>query len=84
MAQSLASGALGGAAGFRVVPLRAADAPAYRALMLHAYESAADAFTSTPQERAAAPLSWWLEPMAIAVPGGFKAKVHMWVALPLG
>jgi len=185
MAQSLASGALGGAAGFRVVPLSAADAPAYRALMLHAYESAADAFTSTPQERAAAPLSWWLEriagaegrsqvvgafadqvlvgaltlecatqaktrhkahlagmfvapsargqgvgralmqaamglaaerpglqvvtltategnaaaialysafgfrifgvePMAIAVPGGFKAKVHMWVALPLG
>ena len=80
MAQSLASGALGGAAGFRVVPLSAADAPAYRALMLHAYESAADAFTSTPQERAAAPLSWWLERIAGAegrsqVVGAFANQV---------
>ena len=35
------------------------DALAYRALMLHGYESAADAFTSTTAERAAEPLDWW-------------------------
>ena len=49
---------------FRVARLGVADAPGYRALMLHAYESAADAFTSTPQERAAEPLAWWLERIA--------------------
>jgi ribosomal protein S18 acetylase RimI-like enzyme len=35
------------------------DAAQYRQVMLHAYGHAADAFTSTPQERAAEPLSWW-------------------------
>lgn len=35
------------------------DAVQYRHVMLHAYGHAADAFTSTPQERAAEPLSWW-------------------------
>jgi ribosomal protein S18 acetylase RimI-like enzyme len=44
---------------FHIAPLTAADAPRYRALMLHAYASAADAFTSTPAERAAQPLAWW-------------------------
>ena len=34
-------------------------AMAYKALMLHAYEQAADSFTSTPQERAMEPDSWW-------------------------
>lgn len=48
----------------RIAPLGAQDAPRYRALMLHAYEAAADAFTSTPQERAAEPLSWWVARLA--------------------
>jgi ribosomal protein S18 acetylase RimI-like enzyme len=39
--------------------LVAADVPAYRALMLEAYERHPDAFTSTVAERAALPLSWW-------------------------
>jgi hypothetical protein len=29
--------------------------------MLRAYEVAADAFTSTPEERAAEPESWWVK-----------------------
>ena len=40
------------------------DAPRYRALMLHAYEAAADAFTSTAQERAKEPESWWVKRIA--------------------
>lgn len=39
--------------------LTATHAMAYKALMLHAYEQAADSFTSTPQERALEPDSWW-------------------------
>lgn len=39
--------------------LTPADAPAYRALMLEAYALDADAFTSTPEERAREPLAWW-------------------------
>ena len=35
------------------------EAVAYRALMLEAYEREPDAFTSTPEERAALPMSWW-------------------------
>jgi ribosomal protein S18 acetylase RimI-like enzyme len=35
------------------------DAPAYRDLMLEAYERHPDAFTSSAGERAALPLSWW-------------------------
>lgn len=35
------------------------DAPAYRALMLEAYEANPDAFTSSAAERAALPLTWW-------------------------
>ncbi|WP_291913466.1 GNAT family N-acetyltransferase [Limnohabitans sp.] len=42
-----------------IAPLTAAHAMAYKALMLHAYEHAADSFTSTPQERALEPDSWW-------------------------
>jgi len=42
-----------------VIRLRAADAAEYRSLMLHGYEHAADAFTTTAQERAAEPLAWW-------------------------
>jgi GNAT superfamily N-acetyltransferase len=41
--------------------LSAADAAAYRALMLEAYEQAPDAFTSTAAERYAEPESWWVK-----------------------
>jgi GNAT superfamily N-acetyltransferase len=40
------------------------DAPAYRQLMLRAYRDAADAFTSTAEEREAEPLSWWVRRIA--------------------
>jgi RimJ/RimL family protein N-acetyltransferase len=39
--------------------------------MLHAYEHAADAFTSTVEERAAEPESWWAQ--RIADPNGNSA-----------
>ena len=32
--------------------------------MLHAYEAAADAFTSTAEERASEPMSWWVTRIA--------------------
>src|SRR5215470_16171918 len=48
--------------------LSASDVPRYRELMLHAYAAAPDAFTSTPEERAAEPHSWWLK--RIADPSG--------------
>jgi GNAT superfamily N-acetyltransferase len=44
--------------------LVASDAPRYRELMLHAYAAAPDAFTSTAEERAAEPDSWWLKRIA--------------------
>ena len=53
-----------------IAALSAADAPRYRALMLHAYAAAADAFTSTVEERAAAPESWWVA--RIADPAGLS------------
>ena len=42
-----------------VARLVASDAPRYRELMLEAYELASDAFTSTAEERAREPISWW-------------------------
>jgi ribosomal protein S18 acetylase RimI-like enzyme len=42
-----------------IAPLQTADAPRYRALMLEAYAQAADAFTSTAEERAAEPMAFW-------------------------
>jgi ribosomal protein S18 acetylase RimI-like enzyme len=51
-----------------VTALTAAHVAPYRALMLHAYAAVPDAFTSTPQERAAQPDSWWLG--RIADPAG--------------
>lgn len=39
--------------------LTPADAPAYRELMLEAYEQAPDAFTTTAAERRSEPESWW-------------------------
>jgi RimJ/RimL family protein N-acetyltransferase len=47
-----------------VAALTAQDAPRYRALMLHAYAAAADAFTSTAEERASEPESWWVKRIA--------------------
>ena len=55
----------------RVASLTHADVLPYRALMLEAYAMAPDAFTSTPQERAAEPESWWLN--RIADPSGLTA-----------
>lgn len=52
----------------RVALLSAAELLPYRALMLEAYATAPDAFTSTPEERAAEPESWWLR--RIADPAG--------------
>lgn len=43
-----------------IATLEASDAPAYRALMLEAYEQAPDAFTSTAAERRGEPESWWV------------------------
>lgn len=42
------------------------DAGPYRELMLEAYEQAADAFTSTAEERRDAPASWWIGRIAPA------------------
>ncbi len=44
--------------------LNPAHARQYRALMLEAYAQAPDAFTSTPEERAAEPESWWIKRIA--------------------
>ena len=51
-----------------VAVLTAADFQNYRALMLEAYAQSPEAFTSTPEERAAEPESWWLR--RIADPNG--------------
>lgn len=48
----------------QVQQLFASDVPRYRALMLHAYAAAPDAFTSTVEERAAEPDAWWLQRVA--------------------
>ena len=48
----------------RIRTLTASDASQYRELMLEAYTLAADAFTSTPEERALEPQSWWINRVA--------------------
>lgn len=48
----------------RIAILTATDALPYKGVMLHAYEHAADAFTSTPQERAAEADAWWVNRVA--------------------
>ena len=55
----------------RIALLQPADVQQYRALMLEAYELAADAFTSTEEERAAEPTSYWVK--RIADPSGLSA-----------
>jgi GNAT superfamily N-acetyltransferase len=47
-----------------VARLQPSDAIQYRKLMLEAYELAADAFTSTAEERAAEPESFWVKRIA--------------------
>lgn len=59
---------------WHIAALGAQDALRYRDLMVEAYTLAADAFTSTPEERAAAPESWWArriaDPAGLAVAWG--------------
>lgn len=55
----------------QVALLDAAYVAQYRSLMLQAYELAADAFTSTREERQAEPESFWLK--RIADPTGLSA-----------
>ena len=50
----------------RVITLNPSAVAEYRELMLHAYEQAADAFTSTREERANEPESWWASRIASA------------------
>ena len=57
--------------GLRAVRLDASHVAAYRAFMLRAYAEAPDAFTSTPEERAREPESWWAK--RIADPAGSSA-----------
>jgi ribosomal protein S18 acetylase RimI-like enzyme len=47
-----------------VAVLQPSDAPQYRELMLQAYELAADAFTTTAQERQSEPESFWVKRIA--------------------
>lgn len=47
-----------------IAALTASDAAQYRELMLEAYVQAADAFTSTAEDRATEPLSWWANRIA--------------------
>ena len=51
--------------------LQPSDAPQYRELMLEAYDLAADAFTSTAEERAAEPEAFWIQ--RISNPSGLSA-----------
>jgi len=53
--------------------LDASHAAVYRDLMLEAYEFAADAFTSTVQERANEPESWWIK--RIGSPSGLSQSL---------
>lgn len=47
------------AADWTIRRLAPSDAGTYRAFMLEAYANHPEAFTSSPQERAALPMSWW-------------------------
>jgi ribosomal protein S18 acetylase RimI-like enzyme len=49
-----------------IFTLTAADTDRYRELMLEAYALAADAYTSTAQERAREPDTWWVNRVADA------------------
>ena len=55
-----------------IITLTAADATRYRGLMLEAYTLAADAYTSTAQDRAREPDSWWVN--RVADPSGLTVS----------
>ena len=54
------------------------DAPVYRALMLQAYATHPDAFTSSAPERAALPLTWWQQRLA-STPNPAEVVFGAWV-----
>jgi RimJ/RimL family protein N-acetyltransferase len=56
----------------RIRTLSACDVDQYRELMLEAYALAPDAFTTTAEERALEPESWWMK--RIAAPRGLGAS----------
>jgi ribosomal protein S18 acetylase RimI-like enzyme len=62
-------------------PLTASDALGYRELMLEAYVLAPDAFTTTAEERANEPESWWVRrighPQGLQV--SFAADMENWL-----
>lgn len=60
----------------RISVLQTHHVPAYRQLMLHAYEHAADAFTSTALERANETDDWWAR--RIADPDGSSVAFGAW------
>jgi ribosomal protein S18 acetylase RimI-like enzyme len=64
-----------------VARLQPSNAAQYRRLMLEAYELAADAFTSTAEERAAEPEAFWIK--RIADPTGMSAAFGAFVAQEL-
>ncbi|MFO1338884.1 MAG: GNAT family N-acetyltransferase [Burkholderiaceae bacterium] len=62
----------------RIARLGAADAPAYRALMLDGYERHPEAFTSSACERATLPLAWWERRLG-ATPGSADLVLGAWL-----
>lgn len=56
--------------------LNAADAEAYRAVMLDAYATHPSAFTSTVEERAVLPLSWWMQRLGAADDASANSVVY--------
>lgn len=79
---------LGPQAPVRIALLSASDAPQYKRLMLHAYEHATDAFTSTLDERAAQPEGWWVEriadPKGLGIAFGAFKKGELVATVALG
>lgn len=65
----------------RIETLTPQDAVAYRDLMLEAYEQAADAFTSTAEDRRAEPIGWWVK--RIGAPAGMSQAFGAWDAQTL-
>jgi GNAT superfamily N-acetyltransferase len=59
-----------------VSTLDPSNVPAYRELMLEAYELAADAFTTTAAERQAEPESWWVKRIGSAA--GLATSFGAW------
>lgn len=60
----------------RISALTEQHVHAYRELMLEAYEHAADAFTTTVEERRAEPMSWWVK--RIGCRGGLTQAFGAW------